>query len=212
MRQDAKLLGIPLVDAPEAAKLALDAVEVTMVIGRARDETVAADEIAGLDPRDDVHRERQARDPGCSGLLVFKVELRGGCVFDARFGAEVVAHRREQMRLDAAHEIQIAQGSTRVARQGRRPEQTGGSPPEKIDDGDRREIVGARHAAQQSRFGQAVAVLVQIDANTVAAEIDDIGRTGAIGIGQMDAALVEGDSASSNHGALSIVTFAPKRP
>ena len=48
--EDAKLLGIPLVDPPEAAKLTLDAIEIPMVIRRARDEAVAADEIAGLDP------------------------------------------------------------------------------------------------------------------------------------------------------------------
>ena len=131
---------------------------------------------------------------GVAGRLVFKVELRGGGVFDAGFGAEVVAHRREQMRLDAAHEIQIAQGATRVARQGRRPEQTGSAPSEQIDHGDRGEIIGARHPAQQSRLGQTVAVLVEIDADAVATEIDDIGGTGAVGIGEMHTALVEGGS------------------
>ena len=76
LSQDAKLLGIRLIDPPEAAKFALDAVEITMVISGARDETVAADEIASLDPRDDMHRERKTCDPGGAGLFVFKVELR----------------------------------------------------------------------------------------------------------------------------------------
>jgi hypothetical protein len=35
-------------------------------------------------------------------------------------------------------------------------------------------------------------VLVEIDADAVAAEIDDIGRPGAIGVGQVDTTLVEG--------------------
>ena len=38
LRQDAKFLGIPLVNPPEAAKLTLDAVEITMVISRARNK------------------------------------------------------------------------------------------------------------------------------------------------------------------------------
>ena len=192
LRQDAKLFGIRLIDPPEAAKLTLDAVEITMVISRAGNEAVAADEIAGLDPRDNMHRERKTCDPGCSDLFVFKVKLRRRCVFDASFRAEVVAHCREQVRLDAAHEVQIAQGPARIAGQRRRPQQARGTPSEKINDRDRREIVGARHPAQQAGPGQAVAVLVEVDADTVAAEIDDVGGAGAVGIGQVDAALVEG--------------------
>jgi hypothetical protein len=78
-----------------------------MGIRRARDEAVATDEIVGLDPRDDVDGKGKARDPWRSSRLVGQVELRGGCVFDPGFGAEVVAHCREQMRLDPAHEIEI---------------------------------------------------------------------------------------------------------
>ena len=117
LRQNAKLFGIRLIDAPEAAKFALNAVEITMVIRRTCDEAVAADEIAGLDPRDDMDRERKTCDPGCSGLLVFKVKLRRRRVFDADFSAEVVAYCREQVRFDATHEIQIAQGTARIAGQ-----------------------------------------------------------------------------------------------
>ena len=54
-----ELLGVPLLHHAEAAELALDAVEVTVVIGVAGDETVAADAVVGLDALDHVHRERQ---------------------------------------------------------------------------------------------------------------------------------------------------------
>src|SRR5271169_6244876 len=60
-RSDAKardILGVPLVDAGKAAKLALKPVEKAVMVGVARDEAIAADEIAGLDPFDDVDGER----------------------------------------------------------------------------------------------------------------------------------------------------------
>ena len=55
-----ELLGVPLLHHAEAAELALDAVEVAVVIGVARDEAVAADVVVGLDPLDDVDRETAA--------------------------------------------------------------------------------------------------------------------------------------------------------
>ena len=100
-RQGAELLGIALVDSSEAAELAFDAVEVAVMIGVAGDEPIPADQVVGLDPRDDVHRERQPRDPRRSSRLVGKVKLRRRRVFDSSLGAEVVAHQGEQMRLDS---------------------------------------------------------------------------------------------------------------
>ena len=55
-----ELLGVPLLDHAEAAELALDAVEVAVVVGVAGDEAVAADAVVGLDALDDVHGERQS--------------------------------------------------------------------------------------------------------------------------------------------------------
>src|SRR5688500_6685418 len=54
---------IPLLDHAEAAELTLLAVEVAVVIGEARHEPSAAHMIERLDPLDDVHRKRRARDP-----------------------------------------------------------------------------------------------------------------------------------------------------
>ena len=85
-----ELLGVPLLDHAEAAELALDAVEVAVVVGVAGDEAVAADAVVGLDPLDDMHRERQPRDPGLAVALVLQIELGGRRVLDTRFGAEVV--------------------------------------------------------------------------------------------------------------------------
>ena len=85
-----ELLGVPLLDHAEAAELALDAVEVAVVVGVAGDEAVAADAVVGLDALDDVHREGQPGDPGLAGALVLQVELGRRRVVDARLGAEVV--------------------------------------------------------------------------------------------------------------------------
>src|SRR6266508_5998704 len=90
--------GHPLLDHAEAAKLALLAIEVTVVVGVARDESVAADVVVGLDALDHVHRERQPRDPGSAVALVPQVELGRGGVGDAGIdsnNAVVVAHPQQ---------------------------------------------------------------------------------------------------------------------
>ncbi len=74
--QRGKLFGVELLYHPEAPELALDTVEVAVVVGVAGDEAVAADTVAGLHPLDHVHREGQSRDPGLPGELVFQIELR----------------------------------------------------------------------------------------------------------------------------------------
>jgi hypothetical protein len=60
----------------------------------------------------------------------------------------------------------------RGAADGRRPWKLNvSSRPEKVNDADRCEVVGARRLAEQPALGQAVAVLVQIDTDAVATEI-----------------------------------------
>src|SRR5688500_13399557 len=52
------VLGVELVDAPEAAKLPLDAIEVSVMITVPADEAIAADPIEDRNALDDVDRER----------------------------------------------------------------------------------------------------------------------------------------------------------
>src|ERR1700719_67326 len=52
-------LGIELIHAPEAAKLALHAVEIAVMVFVAGDEPITADVVVSGDALDDVHRERQ---------------------------------------------------------------------------------------------------------------------------------------------------------
>ena len=71
-----ELFGVPLLHHSEAAELALRAVEVTVVVGVAGDEAVAADVVVGLDPLDDMYGEGQPGDPGFAVALVLQIELR----------------------------------------------------------------------------------------------------------------------------------------
>ena len=81
-RRDAEIFAIPLIDACEAAEFALHAVEVTVMIGAAGLEAVAADAIAHFDARDDVNGKGQASDPGRAGGPVREIELRRRRVFE----------------------------------------------------------------------------------------------------------------------------------
>jgi hypothetical protein len=132
-----ELLGVPLLDHAEAAELALLAVEVAVVVGVAGDEAIAADVVNGLDVLNHVHRERQPGDPRCTVALVLQVELGRGGVIDARLGAQVVDSLDQQMRLAAAHQVDVAHRPPR-ARQGRGPHQAGRAVAEQIGGHDAR--------------------------------------------------------------------------
>ena len=152
-RERRELLGVPLLDHAEAAELALLAVEVAVVVGVAGDEAVAADVVVGLDALDHVHRERQPGDPRFAVALVLQVELGRGRVVDARLGAEVVDGLDQQVRLAAAHQVDVAHRPPRVARQRRRPDQAGGAVAEQVDGHDAHEVVDAREHRSAAAAG-----------------------------------------------------------
>ena len=112
-----ELLGVPLLHPAETPKLAFHAVEITMMVGVAGDEAVAADAIEGLDPLDHVNGERELGDPRRAGELVGEIELGGRYVMNPGFGAEVVDRFDQQVRLLPAHQVDVAQRPARVARQ-----------------------------------------------------------------------------------------------
>src|SRR2546423_1006197 len=63
LAENGEVLGVPLLHHPEPAELSLLTIEVPFVIRVPRDETVSTDAVERLYPINDVHRERQARDP-----------------------------------------------------------------------------------------------------------------------------------------------------
>ena len=107
-RQAGDILGVELVDAAEATKFAFEPVIKSVMIGVAGDEAVAADLIVGLDALHDVNRKRQPGDPRRPRSLVGQIEFRRGRVFDPRLRAQIVLDPLEQMRLLAAHQVDIA--------------------------------------------------------------------------------------------------------
>ncbi len=75
MSQGGKLLSIPLLHHAKAAELALDAVEVSVVVGVAGDEAVAADVVIGLDTLDDMYGKGNSGNPRFSCLFISEVEF-----------------------------------------------------------------------------------------------------------------------------------------
>jgi len=71
-----ELLGIKLFHHAKAAELALDSVEVAMMIGEPRNKPIATNVIEYLGSLDDVHGKRKACDPGPAGKLVLEIEAR----------------------------------------------------------------------------------------------------------------------------------------
>src|SRR5688572_16379286 len=75
-----KLFCILLFYHAEAAKLALGTIKVTMMIGVASDEAIAADVIVNFYSFQHMDREGQPSNPGFAGLLVIQIDLRRGRV------------------------------------------------------------------------------------------------------------------------------------
>ena len=71
----AKLLGVPLLNHSKTAKLALCAIEVTVVVSVVCCKTVPTDPVANLHPFNYMHRERYPGDPGFPSFPVLYVEF-----------------------------------------------------------------------------------------------------------------------------------------
>src|SRR5205823_7776137 len=72
----AVLLGVPLLDHAKPAELSFDRIEVTVVVGVARDKTTPTDPIDRLDPLQTVDRKRKSGDPRPAIAFVGKIETR----------------------------------------------------------------------------------------------------------------------------------------
>jgi len=85
-----EVLGVDLFDASEAAELALDTVEIAVMIAVGAGESGFTPLVLDRDAADTMDREREPRDPGAAGSLVVEIEACRGRVFDGGGGAEVV--------------------------------------------------------------------------------------------------------------------------
>ena len=102
------------------------------MVGVTGDEAVAADVVVGLHALDHMHGEGKPGHPRFPCELVGEVELGGGRVLNPSLGAEVVDRLDQEVRLLAAHQVDVTHRPARVARQGRRPDQACGAVAEQV--------------------------------------------------------------------------------
>ena len=113
--------GVPLLYHAKAAKLALNSIEVSVVIGISRNKTTPANEIESFRTVHHMHNVWQSGHPRPPTQFVLDVEVRGRRVADVRLCSQVVAYMHHQVRLVATHEIYVSQRCLGFRRQGRRP-------------------------------------------------------------------------------------------
>ena len=107
---------VPLLDATKATKLALDPIEVAVMVAIGAGKLGLTPLVTNRDFFDAMDWEGQLGDPGSAGLLILQVKPGGGSIGDFGFAAEVVDGLDEQIRLLPAHEVDVADGAARVAR------------------------------------------------------------------------------------------------
>src|SRR5713226_6694694 len=95
------------------------------------------------------------------------------------------------MWLLSSHEIDVAHRSTRIAGQGRRPNETSRSVAEEVADGNCLQVIELRKSLQLTGITPAITRLVEIESNAISSEINDVGGTRAVDVGKTNALLVE---------------------
>src|SRR5262249_51946191 len=147
----------------ETTELALNAVEESVVIAVGADQGRPAYALLYLLSRHHMNREGKPRRPGPPGQSVFEVITRRGRVVQSRLGSEVVHNARQEVRLGASHEIDIAELSPGFARQWRGPREARGPGTKKIERFDRGGIVDWREVLKLGGRRIAVSCLVEPD-------------------------------------------------
>src|SRR5713226_3684705 len=95
------------------------------------------------------------------------------------------------MWLVSSHEIDVAHRSARIARQGRRPNETSRSVAEEGADGNCLQVIEPRTSLQLTGITPAITRLIEIEPNAIATQINDVGGTRAVDVGKTDALLIE---------------------
>ena len=90
-----------------------------------------------------------------------------------------------------AHQIDVAHGPARIARQRRGPDQAGGAVAEQVGGHDGNQVVHAGEDTQHLRLAPTVAGLVEVETHAVAVQVDDVGGAGAVDVGQSNALVIE---------------------
>ncbi len=117
--------GIALLYMGKAVELALYAVEVPVPVPISGDQGGVGNQIAAFRALDNVDRERQPRDPGTALGTILQIKLGRGGILDGALRPHVVVRGDQQVRLLAAHKVDVAHGLAGITRQGRRPDQAG---------------------------------------------------------------------------------------
>jgi hypothetical protein len=191
VRKGGEVFGIPLINASEAAELALNSVVIAVMVGAAGHEQVAADVVEGLHLFHDVNGEGQARDPGRTCQLVLHVKFRGGRVLDDGFRAEVVSDTHQKMGLLATHQVDIAHGPLRVGHERRRPDQAVGAIAEEIENAGRGDAFDRREVGEKASRAPSISGLVEIELDGAAGEVNQVDGSGSINVSEADATAVE---------------------
>ena len=186
-----EVLDIELLHAPEAAELALDRVEAALVICVGRGERRAAPGVTHRHPPHHVHGERERAGPRPPGEPVGERELRRGGVLELGLQSEVVGGPGEQMRLAAAHQVDVAQRAGRVRRERRGPHEAGGADPEQVGGLHGGDVVDAREALEPVGGAPAVPRPVEVQVHAAVAQVDEVDGARAVDVGEQHAALVE---------------------
>ena len=210
--QAGDIFRIELIDAAEASKLAFEPVIKSVMIRVAADEAAAADLIVGLDALHDVDWKRQPGDPRRSRCLIRQIEFRRRCVFDARLRARMVHDAFEQVGLPPAHEVDITQLPSLLARQRRRPYKTRRAAAKKIHHVDRCEIIDGGERIDPPRGAPAVARLVEKYLDRGCWPRYTMSDVPEPSVSARRMRRWSKRSAVSNQGERSMVIFAPKRP
>ena len=154
-------LGVELLDHPEAAKLALGPVPVAVVIAVFGGELALGKMVDDFDARDDLDGKRQRRLPASRRtLLILQIEARRGRVLDLGHRADVVVHLVQQIRLQAAGEIEKEQVVARQAIGVAAPEHAADAAAEHIDEAHGIHVGDRRRAEDGDGIAPAVAALV----------------------------------------------------
>ena len=182
---------VALFDIGKATKLALDAVVIAVTVAVGADQRRVGNKVLGLQPFDDMYRKSESGHPGVPGQPVLQIEFGRGRILDLGDRTHIVVGRYKQMRLLAAHQVDIAHVAPDIAGLLRHPDQAGCAVAQEVHRLHRGEIVDPRKRRQRLRVAPAVAGLVEIEPHPLGGEIDDVGGARSVDIGQTDAARIE---------------------
>src|SRR5437764_8895966 len=102
-----KHFGIPLIHAPETAKLPFCPVPVAMVVAIFGGELAARDGIDHFDACHHLYWKWQCCFPaGCETFLVLQVEAGGGSITDTSYSTHVVVHLVQHIGLGTTRKIE----------------------------------------------------------------------------------------------------------